>query len=509
MNNTRAEAIAITTAALNTTAITTQGSQTTAVNHAGGELLVYCPELGSGSHAHDGVAPGNIYWQSLCAATENKAEAVQANWQSGCIDDLKQQIEARGQASTRTLKPQPVTLLLPSHCLLSGSLTLPKAQRRHLHKALPFLIEEFLASDVDQFHIAYQPHLQQGELKVYYHAISKQLLNELQDSFNGAHTQLKAIYSETQWLLAQQQPKPQQGSEASSAQHRLWLLDSPEPLEQQWLVSQSTVGLNSGQSARLQRDALPTALQALTKHDADLGILCQASPVLLSEAERSTLNTYPDTELQDCPAVCMPETSTSAMALARLAQQSDHNLLQGDYRPSNKSSSKSALWPALAAGLGIFFVLQSGYWLASGWYFEQQQQHIASQTEALYREYFPQDKRIINIRRQAQSHLRQSAQGDGVFLPLLRHFASVWREQPASFSLEQLRYQQSRDQLLITLKADSIASLDTLTRKLSHSGLKAKLLSAKEVDTDSSSSSVATKFQASISLNRGQHLSQR
>jgi len=508
MNNTRAEAIAITTTALNTTARTTQTSQTKAANHGGGELLIYCPELVSGGNAHHGLALGKIHWQSLGAAKEYKAEAALDSWQSGCLDELKQQIEAYGQGNKTPTKPQPLTLLLPSHCLLSGSLTLPKAQRRHLHKALPFLIEEFLADDVDQFHIAYQPRLQQDELEVYYQCINKQLLNELLGSFNGSHSQLKAIYSETQWLLAQQQ-----GSEASSAQHRLWLLDPPEPLEQQWLVSQSTKGLNSEQSARLQRDALPTALEILMEHDSEIGIRCQAAAEMLSEAERSTLNTYPDTELQDCPAVCMPGTSTSAMAHARLAQQSDNNLLQGEYRPSRKTSSKSALWSALAAGLGIVFILQSGYWLASGWYFQQQQQQLARQTQALYLEYFPQDKRIVDVRRQTQSHLRQSSKSGGAFLPLLRHFANIWGELPASFSLQQLRY-QGRDQLLITLEADSIASLDRLTRKLSHSGLKAKLLSAKEVEPNSTQAPATAarfeaRFEASISLNRAQRLSQR
>jgi len=494
MDNKRAQAPAITSAT---------------VTHSGSELLAYCPDLDGGGHTQDGVALASIHWQSLPAAKDNNTSSASSDWQTGRVDELTQQVEVSNHASTTTQKTRPLTLLLPSHCLLSGSVTLPKAQRRHLHKALPFLIEENLAEDVDQLHIAYHATLQQGELKVYYHAINKQLLNGLLNAFNGPHTALKAVYTETQWLLAQQY-SDQQVTGQPEVRHQLWLLDSPQLLDQQWLVSQATEGLNSGQVSRLHRGALPTALQALTAHDAELAIHCQASAELLSEAERTTLNTYPDVELHNSQAQCMPDATTSIATLTRLEQQSDYNLLQGNYRPQSKTSTSRALWPALAAGLGIVFILQTGYWLASGWYFQQQQQQLITQTEELYRQYFPQDKRIINIRRQAQSHLRQNTQGGSAFLPLLTHFANVWREQQSSFSLEQLRYQQSRDQLLITLEADSIASLDTLTRKLSHNGLKANLLSAKEVDKDNAQPpSTAARFQASISLNRGQRLSQR
>lgn len=459
-----------------------------------GELVVYCPA----PPTDDGL--GRVYWQSV-SSTNDPVDASGV-WHSNACAELIEKIETGHSAFDGNAKAQPITLILPCHSLLSGSLTLDKAQRRHLHKTLPYLIEEQLCDDVEQMHIAYHHTVKDGELQVYYHAINKQRLNELVTEFNGPKHKLKAIYTETQWLLAQQT------SEQPNEYHQLWFVD------QQWLLSQSTSSLHSAQSSRLLRDALPTALQILAaannKHNTEQNILCQAPVEQLTEGERSVLSTYPNTKLIDSASTCMPVSSVSLHALQQLEKQTDNNLLQGHYRPKNSATNKETFWPALVASIGILFVLQCGYWLASGWYFKQQQQQLAEETEMLYREYFPQDKRIINVRRQTQSHLRKSSQSDSDFLSLLTHFTGAWHEQRSNLNLTQLRYQQSRDPLLITLEADSIASLDQLTRKLSHSGLQANLLSAKEIEENGEQqSSTTAKFQASISLSSGQHLSQR
>jgi len=118
------------------------------------------------------------------------------------------------------------------------------------------------------------------------------------------------------------------------------------------------------------------------------------------------------------------------------------------------------------------------YLLGSGLYWQRQADQVQAKNEALYREYFPQDRRIVNIKTQTLNHLhQQSTTSDNGALLLLSELLSSWQEHKRHITLKSLRYQQQRNELLLEIDANSIGRLDQLRQSL---GKRAELLSANE-----------------------------
>lgn len=464
-------------------------------------LLIHCPELNQTSFTGGSFNTEPLQWLAINSraafntqtssieqggydAQNNNAaapEKSQNHWQTSSY-------QAFTSGLTDTTAKRSVTLILPSHCQLSGSLLIPKAQKRYLPKTLPFLVEEQLSVELETCHISYRAESQAKDLRVYYHAISKQLLAGLIDTFNHSELYLAAIYTEAQWLLAQT-PAPA---------HHLWLLD------QQWLICTNTQGCQSQQAVKVTRQSLPLALTDVRAGSADDVIEVHAEQTDLSAEEHQLLAGLVGVTFNPSAGIAA-DRQTAVIIHSQLQKVASNNMLQGEFKPVTLSHNKTANWRSIAAGLAVFTLLQLLYWLGSGWNFQNEQRHLAEASNSLYREYFPNDKRILNIRRQTLSHLRQGTQSGSQLTPLLGRFSNVWGQHKSVLDIERIRYQRNRDRLFITLTSDSIASLDQLTRDLNSSGLHSRLLSAKEVENEKSNG----VFQGSIEITSAQRVSQR
>ena len=165
------------------------------------------------------------------------------------------------------------------------------------------------------------------------------------------------------------------------------------------------------------------------------------------------------------------------LGLLESAQHRAINLLQGRFAQPGRNTG-SGNWRPFAIAAGVLIVLNLVYLLGSGFYFKQRSNSLHGASVELYRSYFPDDRRIINIRTQTRNHLNQAGgSGDSDFMQLLQAFVAPWRETRDQIKLNSLRYNQARGELLLDMEARSIEQLDKLRVGL---GQQAELLSASE-----------------------------
>ncbi|HCG41242.1 MAG TPA: type II secretion system protein GspL, partial [Pseudomonas sp.] len=100
------------------------------------------------------------------------------------------------------------------------------------------------------------------------------------------------------------------------------------------------------------------------------------------------------------------------------------NLAQGDFAVE-VGNTGLGYWKPLFAVAGLILLVQLGFNLSQAWYFQRQGDAYAEASLALYRELFPEDIRIVNMRAQFDDHLARGSGGQAGFLRLLDHAAAA------------------------------------------------------------------------------------
>ncbi len=153
------------------------------------------------------------------------------------------------------------------------------------------------------------------------------------------------------------------------------------------------------------------------------------------------------------------------------------NLAQGEFAVQ-QGAGQWRPWRSVAALAGLWLVLQLGFDLGQSWYLQRQGDHYAAASQALYKELFPADTRIVNLKAQFAEHLTADAvSGQGAFFSLLNHAVSALSEAP-HMTVQQLDFSQERGDLALQLQADDFASLEQLRQRLQQAGLQVQLGSA-------------------------------
>ena len=108
-----------------------------------------------------------------------------------------------------------------------------------------------------------------------------------------------------------------------------------------------------------------------------------------------------------------------------LAGRSGSELAQAEFEVRQEHRHQRFLRPLLGL-VGLWVVLQWGFYLAQGWHLRHEGDRYAAANEALYRELFPQDSKLINLRAQFDQHLAASSvSGQGRLLGMLDQAAEA------------------------------------------------------------------------------------
>ncbi|MCO5626379.1 GspL family type II secretion system protein XcpY, partial [Pseudomonas aeruginosa] len=154
------------------------------------------------------------------------------------------------------------------------------------------------------------------------------------------------------------------------------------------------------------------------------------------------------------------------------------DLAQAEFA-ARQQSSQWRRWRPLLGLVGLWLVLQWGFTLVQAWQLQREGDRYAAQSAELYRQLFPEDRKLINLRAQFDQHLADSASsgGEGQLLGLLGQAATVIGGEP-TVSVEQLDFSAARGDVALQVRAPGFDVLERLRSRLSESGLAVQLGSA-------------------------------
>ena len=316
----------------------------------------------------------------------------------------------------------PWQLILPVEAATCCAVQLPSTRKRWLQQALPFAVEEALAEDVEQMHLALGPVLEDGKHRVI--AVQRNWLKAWLEALGGAP---EAIWVDADLL-------PAQGTQLCWVQQR-WLL--------------------SGQDA---------ARVAISSQDWPLIQDLCALPVMAYAPEPQTL-----AGVEAVIALAEPERFLAA-------NPGQCNLAQGEFAKARQTPLHAWLKP-VGLAVAACVVLQVGFNWAQSAYFNQAADQYAADSTALYRTLFPMDTRIVNLRAQFDQHLTQGLLQQHNVLALLNRLAAG---APESLRIEQLKYRQAEAELEIRMLAPSLYALEQAQANWQAAGLQVSLGSTQQ-----------------------------
>ncbi|OEC32991.1 general secretion pathway protein L [Pseudomonas cuatrocienegasensis] len=301
------------------------------------------------------------------------------------------------------------TLVLPVEAVTACAVHLPTRKARWLRQALPFAVEEQLADDIEQLHLALGELLADGRYRVY--ALRRAWLSDW----------LAVCPTPPGRILMDADCLPDEGTQL------LWL-------DGRWLLGGST-------QTRLALD--PEAWGSLADRYPRPHCCVQAGA-----------------DVQPLAADQVLQLDDAHLWLAGQARGT--NLAQGDFAPATQDVRWQSLRPLLAL-LGLWLVLQWGFNLAQGWHLQREADAYADASAALYRELFPQDHRLVNLRAQFDQHLSEAGAGQSGLLSQLDTIGALLG---AQVQVEQLDYRSTPGELSLQVTAPGFAELEQLRERL-------------------------------------------
>lgn len=348
--------------------------------------------------------------------------------------ELTQEVIASGEiaavselsALAERLGKRPVIALVPAADVVLKKVALPAKPNKQLLQALPYMLEEEHAEDIDKLYFA----LGKAEL------------------INGQHWQQVALCQRQrieQWLDWLQVA----GFSVSRLLPDALLLPLDTvpcciELQQQWLFR-----LDDWQATAIESGWWPDYL------------------ALAAFPSVTTYSPWPAHILQEHHAAT-PELPLAL--LARGLSKSDFTLLQGAYAPKRQQNQHWLNWRVSVVLLGACIILYLAQLAGVVWQQKQQLSRVEQQLRSEYLQVFP-GERIINLSRQIQQKLQNVDAGGQPqhFLHLLAALQLRLEALP-DVRLDSLRYDANRQELRFTASAAGFPSFEQLKLQLEQAG---------------------------------------
>ncbi|MGE0622612.1 MAG: type II secretion system protein GspL [Pseudomonadales bacterium] len=339
--------------------------------------------------------------------------------------------------------PANLVIIVPAEHVLSLTAEVPGRSVGQIRRALPFVVEEYLAADVERMHLAHGPIRRGAPVRV--NLIDRTYLDD--------------------WMACLGELALKPGYMVSDAE----LLPLTRGGAVVLLEAETALIRTESQAASVDTDNLSFALGAL-----DVDVI---------EVVNGELDDLVAGQLdRDIEIVAGDETEPPLVYLARRWRSLPDavNLLQGAYTPARPPSENVYRWRSVASLAGIWVVLALIGMTVQAVWASMQADTLEAQSEALYRDIFPGETRINNVQRQMRQKLGQAGGGEGAgFTVYLGHLAQGIDR---SVTIWSLTYADNRDELAADLQLASYDALEQLKQKLSRLGVAVEITSAEQQD---------------------------
>lgn len=373
-----------------------------------------------------------------------------------------------------------IVLLVSGASCFYRRLTINSGQKKHLATALPYLVEEELAQDIETMHIVHGA--PNADLQVSIAAIGHDLLQRLLALFEQHQLPLTRVVAETQFL-------PSQPTGTSLLlDHDEVILTSPGR-EGVTLNLQALPFLFSDQSInQATPDTLAAEPQAnqpsrirLIYSDSRLAFPTdKVEDVVNMLCERGWL-----VDKQPLPGAVF-EFFAQGYFMTKTYQLLDFR--QGAYRCPRSTGRFIRRWWPLATAASCWLLLELGLMIAQGIVYQQRAETLWQDSITSYLSIFPNDRQAkqAQVRQQMSFNLKQVLENrfrsleqptaKTPALPMLQTLSEV-ASQTRARSLE---FNNSSGQLIYEFATDELADVNQFVEQLAAVGLQGKLDSANQ-----------------------------
>lgn len=367
---------------------------------------------------------------------------------AGGVTDLRGLSDLIDPGADWLQNPGNVVVVLPGEHVLAVSCEVPGRSVGQVRRALPYAVEEFVATDIEGMHLA-SGSIRHG-LPVRCNLIDRRLLDD--------------------WLECLDELGLVAGFMASEAE----LLPSGPGQVSVLFEGDTALVKTVDQAATVDRSNLLLALGSVA---ADELLLINGR---LNDMELGQLDG--DVRVSIAGDDGIDAESTLGYLAARWRIQTDTiNLLQGRYTPNRPLDPNLARWRAVAALAGIWVAVGLVAMSAEAFWASAQADRLEVASEELYRSIYPQERRVINIRRQMSARLGDGRAGSGTgFTGYLGSLAGVLDPTAAVTSLN---YTDGRDELAADLLLRGYDDVDRLKGRLEEQGVPVAITSAEQQDS--------------------------
>lgn len=348
-----------------------------------------------------------------------------------------------------------VTVLLPSTEVILTDADIPSRQRQRIMQALPYALEEQFADEVEKLHFA------MGGRDANSGHIAVAVIARARLEYHLHQLQTVGITPTS--MLPMVLAVPQRPDSWSIA-----YFDG---------VALVRTGTHAGFAIEPANLVTTVALAVAALQAPKQFVVFQDTSTPLDLTAMSTLNIPIVEETL--------EQGIIAAFASELVKMPQLNLLQGAYQPLNKITILWRPWRLTLALLTLLVgILVGQHWLEYQ-HLQRYHQFLTNQIEKIYRDTFPEARKIVNPRVQMEQQLKilRSQRGHKEtptsFLALLAQMSTPL-QQTAGLVLKRFDYQQGRFDIL--LEVANLQALEQLKQRLSTSGLSVEIVSANARD---------------------------
>ena len=342
--------------------------------------------------------------------------------------------------------PTNIVVLVPSEHVLGVSCTVPGRSIGQIRRALPYVVEEYVATDIEGMHIASEA-IKRGAV-IHCCLIDRDLLQGWLDCFASLSIVPGFMVPDAELLPA----------EAGTA---CVLLDGDSALVR-----------TSDQAATLDRTNLLMALGSLELHRLTM------INGELTDIERSQLDAGIEVE----SAASGEGAILSYLASRWPERQSAINLLQGEYTPSLPRDPSMERWRSVATLAGIWVLIMLLTITVEGLWSSTQANVLEQRSLALYRDIFPQDRTATpaSIRRRVQSRLGVRVTSD--HKGMVEFIGDLADVVDSTMTILGIDYNDARSELNTELLMRRYEDVDRLREGLTSRGVDTEITSAEQAD---------------------------
>ena len=315
-------------------------------------------------------------------------------------------------AESKSDSPDTVIGIIPVTMVSSFVREIAPKQKKYTEKIIPFLLEEDLISPLETQHIAIQKYTSDTVRAI---VIDKNRMQNIIDMCTDKGLFLSHLYVDADLITLQPEDKAK----------TVYITDHYLLKTQEGLVAQ---------------------INHLDDLDEKTEINCDVIEKVENYAQFFAAK------------ICAP----------KLSDKPPINLLQGAYQPQVTNEQRSKVAHKLLFFCATLLTLQSVYWAMVGADFQQRKDILQQQSLALYQTYFPDDKKIVDIRRQAEGHLNQLADNaaEPIFFSALEQLDESIKANfsPNVITVKSIHYNRQTADFVLDLQAPTVESVELLKK---------------------------------------------